>query len=79
MAKSHVIEGTENSLRLIDAIQLEMSLIPLYKGEPLFDEMYKLLCRKGHCIVSIEPGFQLGNVGEYSYPWGCCVVRFSWI
>ena len=60
----HVIEGAENSLRFIDAIQLEMSLIPLYKGGPLFDEMYKLLCREGYCIVSIEPGFSDKESGQ---------------
>ncbi len=34
-----------------------MSLIPLYQGELLFDEMYGLLKRLGYGLISIESGF----------------------
>lgn len=62
--EKNVIEGAEESLRFIDTIQLEMSLIPLYKDELLFDEMYELLYQKDYCIVSVEPGFSDRESGQ---------------
>ncbi len=61
--EENVIKGATNSLRLIDIIQLEMSLTPLYRGELLFPEMYALLCRKGYQMVSIEQGFSDSETG----------------
>lgn len=55
--ESKVIKGAEESLARIGTIQLEMSLIPLYEGELLFEEMHHLLSEKGYCLVSIEAGF----------------------
>ena len=55
--ESKVIKGAEMSLNRIDTIQLEMSLIPLYKDELLFNDMYDLLLSKGYSLVAIEPGF----------------------
>jgi FkbM family methyltransferase len=61
--EENVLKGAENSLRLIDIIQLEMSLKPLYRGELLFPEMYALLCGKGYHLFSIEPGFSDPQTG----------------
>jgi hypothetical protein len=36
---------------------MEMSLVPLYEGELLFDEMYMLMSEKGYRLIAIEPGF----------------------
>lgn len=59
-----VIDGAEKSLEFIDTIQLEMSLIHLYRDELLFDEMYRVLYQKGYSIVSIEPGFTNEATGQ---------------
>ena len=59
-----VIEGAKKSLKLIDFIQLEMSLVPLYNGELLFDEMRVLLNRAGYCLISIDPGFTDQDTGH---------------
>ena len=59
-----VIQGAEESLKHIDTVQLEMSLIPLYQNELLINEMYSLLNEKGYSLVSIEPGFHDKNTGE---------------
>ena len=37
--------------------QLEMSLVPLYKGELMYIEMMDKVTRLGFVLVSIEPGF----------------------
>lgn len=59
-----VLKGAEKSLPLINTIQLEMSLTPLYDGEILFPEMYALLCGKGYQLVSVEPGFSDPQTGR---------------
>lgn len=62
--ESKVIKGAANVLKHIDTIQLEMSLIPLYKDELLFNDMYNLLVSKGYSLVTIEPGFSDKNSGQ---------------
>ncbi len=62
--ESSVIKGAEKSLQHIDTLQLEMSLIPLYKNEMLFDDMLALLTGKGYQMVSIEPGFADADTGR---------------
>lgn len=59
-----VLKGAENSLKLIDAIQLEMSLKPLYRDEPLFDEMYRFMYHKGYRLIALESGFTDKKTGE---------------
>jgi len=55
--ESRVLKGAENSLMHIDTIQMEMSLVPLYDGELLLNEMLALMANKGYTLVAIEPGF----------------------
>ncbi|MBT9139076.1 MAG: hypothetical protein DDT31_01656 [Syntrophomonadaceae bacterium] len=62
--ESKVLKGAEASLNRIATIQLEMSLIPLYEDELLFNELYALLCEKGYSLVSIEPGFSDSKSGQ---------------
>jgi len=52
-----VLRGAENSLMQIDLVQMEMSLVPLYEGETLFDEMCVLMREKGYSLLAIETGF----------------------
>ncbi|MFC1771778.1 FkbM family methyltransferase [Pseudomonadota bacterium] len=62
--EENVLKGAENSLNYIDTIQLEMSLTPLYRDEPLFDEMYQFLFQKGYTLISIETGFSDEQTGQ---------------
>lgn len=55
--ESKVLKGAEASLQRIDSVQLEMSLVPLYKGELLFNELYELMEGKGYSLVDISPVF----------------------
>lgn len=52
-----IISGAEKSLKHIPTLQIEMSTVPLYKDEVLFDEMCAYLKDKGYELVSIEAGF----------------------
>ena len=55
--ESKVLKGAEKSLARINTVQVEMSLVPLYDGELLFDDMCTLMNQKGYTLVSIESGF----------------------
>ena len=55
--ESKVIRGTKKSLMQIHTIQIEMSLVPLYEEEVLFDEMHKLMTQEGYRLIAMEPGF----------------------
>ena len=54
--ESQILDGAAGTLPRISVIQLESSLVPLYRGELLFPEMYKRLKGAGFDLVSIEPG-----------------------
>jgi FkbM family methyltransferase len=55
--ESKVLKGAENSLANIDTVEMEMSLVPLYDGQLLFNEMCGLMNKKGYTLVAIENGF----------------------
>jgi FkbM family methyltransferase len=63
--EKQVLEGTGNVLENIDIIQLEMSLVPLYKDEMLFSEMHDLLYQKGYVFSDPETGQLLQVDGTF--------------
>ncbi len=60
----HVLEGCSGSLPLIKGFQLELSLLPLYEGETLMQEMIDLLRKLGYKLMSIEAGHYDYLTGE---------------
>lgn len=62
--EKNVIDGAQNSLQYISTLQLEMSLVPLYENELLFNQMYDLLYQKGYRLVSMEPGIPDKATGQ---------------
>lgn len=55
--ESKILEGAEGCFRNIFALQLELSCIPIYAGEKLFDEMKQYVEAKGFYVASLESGF----------------------
>ena len=55
--ESNVLRGAINTLKFIDIIQMEMSLVPLYEGEVLFYDMCSLMSKYGYNLIAIENGF----------------------
>jgi FkbM family methyltransferase len=55
--ESQVLAGASRTLPGIKGIQLELSLVPLYEGEPLFQEMLNLLDKLGYELNAVIPGF----------------------
>ncbi|MCG6872228.1 MAG: FkbM family methyltransferase [Gammaproteobacteria bacterium] len=59
-----VLEGARSSLESITGVQLEMSLLPLYRGETLFPEMLAYMGERGFSLQLIEPGFSDRRTGR---------------
>jgi len=59
-----VLKGADNSLKQIDTVQMEMSLVPLYDGETLFNDMYMFMSGRGYSLIAIEPIFSDPNSGQ---------------
>lgn len=52
-----ILDGAEKSLKNITAIQIELSLVPLYQNAPIYTDMIEYLKTKGFELYGIEPGF----------------------
>jgi hypothetical protein len=62
--ESEVLRGAAEVLPRIDAIQLEMSLIPLYEGESEFVDQLVAMKSMGYVLWQLEPGFLDERVGR---------------
>lgn len=61
--KQALLGGIE-SLNNIDTIQVEISLVPLYEGGIVFEELFDILREQGYTLVAIEPGFSHKKTGQ---------------
>ena len=59
-----VLRGAARTLARCVGVQLEMSLVPLYSGEVLFDEMLQKMQGLGYCLTSISSGFADPRTGR---------------
>jgi FkbM family methyltransferase len=55
--EEQVLEGARCTLPKFHALQVEMSLIPLYAGQPLFADLLEYLTERGFAMVGLEPVF----------------------
>jgi len=60
----YVLQGASRFLSRTVGIQMEMSLVPLYQGERLFDPMFHELEELGFELWSLVPGFVDWNTGR---------------
>jgi FkbM family methyltransferase len=59
----NVLKGATSSLSYIKTIQLEMSLLPLYEGQPLYNEIMDFLHSHNYRLIDVEPGFADSKTG----------------
>jgi FkbM family methyltransferase len=59
-----VLLGSLKILDRVKLIQIETSLVPVYKGEPLVGDMIKMLDLLGFRIVAVEPGWHDPKTNE---------------
>jgi hypothetical protein len=62
--ESAVLRGAACSMPKINTIQMEMSLVPLYRGEKPFEEMCMFMKENDYNLVALEPGFSDQKSGE---------------
>jgi FkbM family methyltransferase len=62
--ESQVLAGAVQTLSHALAVQLEMSLVPLYEGEILMQQMCTKMCRLGFGLWDLEPGFRDSATGK---------------
>ncbi|MBI2270807.1 MAG: FkbM family methyltransferase [Bacteroidetes bacterium] len=62
--EKNVIEGASDSLKNIKLIQLEMAIVPLYKGELLLADMINYMNGKGFVLYNLIPGFNNFETGQ---------------
>jgi hypothetical protein len=73
--EKNVLDGAENALKQVNVIQLEMSLVPLYENQPLFEEMISYLHQKRFQLFSLENGFSNPQTGQLLQVDGIFVKR----
>jgi hypothetical protein len=61
---SKVLAGAEQSLKRIEGLEVELSIVPLYAGEPLIHDVLSLLHQKGFGVFSLEPEMFDDNSGQ---------------
>ena len=49
-----ILKGAEQTLKYIEAIYAEVSLVELYKNQPLFDEIFKYIKKSGFSVWSVD-------------------------
>jgi hypothetical protein len=59
-----VLKGAEGLLQRTAAIQLELSLVPLYEGAPKFVDMIAYVESKGFELFSLVSGFSDRRIGR---------------
>jgi FkbM family methyltransferase len=58
-----VLRGAQNALATIPIVEIELSLVALYDGQPLFDEIYQHLRSLGFSLASLGMGLVDPNSG----------------
>jgi FkbM family methyltransferase len=63
--ESQVLDGAARTLDRLCGVQLEMSLIALYDGQHLFDDLFHRMLDQGFDCWSIDPEFSDPGSGRY--------------
>ena len=72
-----VIDGSRVSLKNITVVQIELSLVELYKGAMLYKEVISLMEELGFYMYSIISGFRDPQTGQLLQADGIFVNRYS--
>lgn len=59
-----VLQGALATLTQVDILELEMSLVPLYKGQALHSEMAQYVSERGFELVGLDEGFSDPRTGR---------------
>ena len=62
--EDRVLSGAAGVIDRITAIQTELSLVPLYAGQPLFDDMRAKIEAMGFVLFAVFPGYVHDHTGR---------------
>jgi FkbM family methyltransferase len=62
--EKRVLEGAKQSLKHIKGVQLELSIVPLYESEQLYDYFFEFFKEHGFTLWSLIPGFADKTTGR---------------
>lgn len=60
----HVLTGLGSAWDRIHGLQLELSLVPLYEGQMLYQEALDAVTSRGFSLQGLEPGFTDRSTGQ---------------
>jgi FkbM family methyltransferase len=55
--EGEVLKGAERLMPRVEALECELTLVPLYEGQLLIDEMLRVIYRMGFRMVGLSPVF----------------------
>jgi FkbM family methyltransferase len=61
--EAEVLNGATRLIPSVQAIECELSLVPLYEGQPLIGDMINMIYQMGFRMVSVAPGFSQAETG----------------
>ena len=59
-----VLAGADETLRQVRAVELELTLLPLYEGQPLATEAIAYLDERGYDLLALAEGFRHERTGQ---------------
>jgi FkbM family methyltransferase len=62
--ESNVLRGAEECVQRFLGVQLELSLVPLYEGQALYDEQLAYFAHRGFVLWDVEPVFHDEHTGR---------------
>jgi FkbM family methyltransferase len=58
------LRGAERTLEDAQAVEVELSTVPLYEGQPLLPEVLEFLAASGYRIIGLETAFRNRETGD---------------
>jgi len=62
--EEEILRGANNTLKFIDAVQIELSIVSLYKNQKKYSYFVKLFSSKGFILYNLIPGFSNVRTGQ---------------
>jgi FkbM family methyltransferase len=62
--EEEVLAGAEKTLKVVEAVQIELSLLELYQGQKLYDYFFEFFAKRDFILFDILPGFTNSQSGQ---------------